>query len=80
MKKGEAGREEVPCCQEPWGRNKCRGGVGLNREERHREDIWSQNSEEEGRVSPSTQGGLSIVTLAPFSPCRPSGPGVPAGP
>lgn len=60
--------------QDPWQRK-----WGLSREGGHREGIWRQNSEEEGRVSPSTQGGLSL-TLAPFSPCRPSGPGVPAGP
>lgn len=55
-------------------------GRGLNTEE---VDLGKASEhkpgEENAWLSPGTQGGLS-VTLAPFSPCRPSGPGVPAGP
>lgn len=55
-------------------------GRGLNMEEVALGKASKHKSgEENAGLSPSTQGGL-LVTLAPFSPCRPSGPGVPAGP
>lgn len=55
-------------------------GRGLNTEEVGTGKASGDKAGEGERgLSPGAQGGLS-VTLAPFSPCRPSGPGVPAGP